>query len=177
MHFAKCILNIVRELQSHSHRSGCQCSRWISRAENQAEAEWMRSLVHAQTRCVCTMLIKMHLSWVNACGVQGPLGKEKKERQAGKGPRLLWNRMSPDGVAGAAGEDGHCCSTMAMLFASWAPLGPPEEHCSGEGALHVPSKAAWFVSCEVILGQPHSRCYWHPSLNWFAVKAHVQKTV
>lgn len=106
---------------------------------------------------------------------RGPLGKIKKEKQAGEGPRLLWSCMSPGGVAGAAREDGRLHSTVAMLCASWAPVGPQESTVGGEGALHVPSKAAWFVSWEMILGQPHSRCYWHPSLNLFVLKTHIQK--
>lgn len=55
--------------------------------------------------------------------------------------------------------------------------GPSGEHCGGDEALRVSSKAAWFVSWEIISGQPCSRCYWHPLLNWFVLKAHVQNPV
>lgn len=55
------------------------------------------------------------------------------------------------------------------------PWAPRRALRGGEGALHVPSKAAWFVSWEMILGQPHSRCYWYPSLNLFVLKTHIQK--
>lgn len=74
-------------LQSRSHRSGCGHSHRISQAENQEEAEWMCSPVHARTPCVCTVLIKMHLSWVSAGSIWGPSG-EGRSREGGGGLRL-----------------------------------------------------------------------------------------
>lgn len=107
---------------------------------------------------------------------RGPLGEEKRERQ-GKAPGccgaawvlLEWQELLEKVVTAAAQWR---CSVQAEH-----PWVPRKALCVGEGALHVPSKAAWFVSWDVISGQPHSRCYWHPSLNWFELKAHVQNPV
>lgn len=72
-------------------------------------------------------------------------------------------------------EGNHCCSTMARLCASWALLGSQKSTAGRQEPFMSPVRQPGLWAGKWFLDQPCSRCSWHRSLNWFVLRAHVQK--
>lgn len=122
------------------------------------------------------MLIKMHLSWVNACGIQGPSGEGKKRKAGGQAEAsgchgAAWvSRWSGRRCWGKRPPLQHPGDAPCQL----SPQGHRESTAGREGVLHGPSnqpglragKSPWANLAADL-------SYRHPSWNWFVLK--VQK--